>query len=101
MNMVIDGLNGIGWKKQRDTADQSCRCGSWKLHWIRHSKRDWPSTCSNADCHKKPTQGSHLRWLSGSRAQIVPLCDSCSKLTERFNLRDGVITVVKQQYECS
>ncbi len=101
MNMVIEGLNGIGWRKRRNPASESCQCGSWKLHWIKHSKRDWPSKCSNADCHKKPTQGADVRWLSGSRPQIIPLCDSCSKQTDRFNLREGTVTVLTHQYECS
>ncbi len=101
MNMVIEGLDGIGWKRRRDTADQPCQCGSWKLHWIKHSNCDWPSQCSNADCHRKPTKGVDVRWLSGSRPQIIPLCNHCSKKTDHFNLKDGVVTVLKHQYECS
>ncbi|SDR37343.1 hypothetical protein [Pseudovibrio sp. Tun.PSC04-5.I4] len=100
MNMIIDGLNGIGWKKQKDTADEVCRCNSLKEHWIQHSRKSWPAKCGNVGCHNKPTHGAHVKWLSGSRSLIIPLCASCNKQTERFNVRDGIVTVAKYQLQC-
>jgi len=82
-----------GWKNKGGTGDRSCPCGSWKVHWLIYSDAEaWPTQCANKACDKPPTLGGHV-YNGGSllsrEEYIVPLCDSCNKLTSTFTIRAG------------
>lgn len=64
-----------------NTAGHSCRCGSWRNHWVRHTSSSWPPICSVLNCFGIPTDGGHVRRVSGADQSwyIIPLCSGCNK----------------------
>lgn len=76
-----------GWKNKKGTEDRSCRCGSWKQHWINYSEKSWPEKCSVLGCDKSATLGAHVINSEVSGEYIIPACDSCNKLSSEFNLK--------------
>lgn len=87
------GLPITGWKNKRGTGVRDCKCGSWKNHWINFSSKDWPKECSVDGCYLKPILGAHIMNPNVSGEKIVPMCDSCNKLSEEFTLKSGITTV--------
>lgn len=53
-------------------------------------KKPWPATCSVKDCSSTPTLGAHVANTSVSGERIVPMCDSCNKLSNTFTLKGNV-----------
>ncbi len=88
-----------GWKNKVGTGNRSCICGSWKNHWIKFSGKAWPSKCSIANCSNSPTIGAHVYHSNVSGEKIVPMCDSCNKLSGEFTLRNGTTLVPANQSE--
>lgn len=84
------GIPTAGWSNKGGTSERSCVCGTWKQHWINLSKKSWPSMCSVEGCSSAPTLGGHVINKSVSGERIVPLCDSCNKITGTFTLKGGV-----------
>ena len=84
-------LPNSGWKNKVGTGARTCKCGSWKQHWINFSDKPWPSECSVKGCSNKPTLGAHVINKDVEGERIVPMCDSCNKLTESFALKGSVI----------
>ena len=86
-----DNMITTGWKNKNNTSGRKCICGSWKEHWIRfnHFKYLWPSKCSVNGCNNRATLGAHV--INGNVAGefIVPMCDSCNKRREEFDLDYG------------
>lgn len=82
-----------GWKNKSGTGERSCRCGSWKQHWINYSKKEWPDTCTINGCHNKATLGAHVYNSKVEGEYIIPACDSCNKLSCEFNLKTDTILV--------
>jgi hypothetical protein len=78
------------WSNKGGTADRSCACGTWKQHWINFSQKTWPDQCSVSNCTSKPTLGGHVINSAVTGERIVPLCDSCNKLSGTFTLKGGV-----------
>lgn len=80
------------WKNKSGTGNRSCKCGSWKQHWINYSRKGWPDVCSVVGCNNAATLGAHVfctdRNVSGEF--IIPACDSCNKSNREFNLKDDV-----------
>jgi hypothetical protein len=70
-----------GWKNKSGTADCSCKCGSWKQHWLNFSGQPWPKKCSIVGCENPAEVGAHL-WnptYGGVLPEvIVPLCKDCN-----------------------
>ena len=87
------GLPTSGWKNKKGTGVRNCKCGSWKNHWINFSGKEWPEECSVYNCFEKPTLGGHIINSGVSGEKIVPMCDSCNKLSEEFNLKSGITVV--------
>jgi hypothetical protein len=87
------GWPTIGWKNKNGTGIRDCKCGSWKNHWVKYSGKEWPDECSVADCVKEATLGAHVFNPDVSGEKIVPMCDSCNKLSESFSLKLGFIPV--------
>lgn len=84
------GLLVTGWKNKRGTADRACKCGTWKQHWLNFSGETWPTSCSVGGCTKAPTLGAHVINPDVTGERIVPMCDSCNKLSDDFSLKGGV-----------
>ena len=85
------GLSSTGWKNKAGTSDRACKCGSWKEHWKIFANKEWPSTCSVKDCNNTPTLGAHVINPDVTGERIVPMCDSCNKVSGAFTLK-GEIT---------
>ena len=81
------------WKNKKGTGDRSCKCGTWKQHWINRSGKDWPTFCSVNGCINKATLGAHVINSKVSGEKIVPMCESCNKLTDEFDLTNGTTVV--------
>ena len=88
-----------GWKNKVGTGERSCKCGSWKQHWINASGKPWPSKCSIKGCTNDATLGAHIINSSVSGEKIVPACDSCNKLSGEFSLKGGVTLVSANKQE--
>ena len=82
------------WKNKKGTGERTCVCGSWKKHWIKFAKKDWPEYCSVKECGNAPILGAHVINAEVEGERIVPMCDSCNKLQESFDLK-GKVTVVR------
>ncbi len=82
-----------GWKNKGGTGNRSCKCGSWKQHWINYTGKSWPKECSVKGCTSDATLGAHIYNPNVSGEKIVPACDPCNKLTGEFTLKDGVTLV--------
>lgn len=82
-------ITASGWKNKVGTKDRSCSCGDWKTHWVKFSKKTWPTTCSVGGCTSKATLGAHVINTDVAGERIVPMCDSCNKLTGTFSLKVG------------
>ena len=84
-------LPGSGWSNATGTGDKSCPCGTWKAHWLKHSGKSWPSTCSVVGCSNAPTLGAHVKNPGVSGNRITPMCDDCNQRTDTFSL-SGTLT---------
>ena len=84
-------ITAMGWKNKKGTSNRSCKCGSWKQHWINNSGKAWPDKCSISGCDNKATLGAHIFNINCnvSGEYIVPACDSCNKLDGEFNLKSS------------
>ncbi len=73
-------------KNLRGTSDEKCSCsGSWIKHWERKSGLSI-NYCKNTICFSKATLGAHIKKIgqTDNSHYIIPLCDSCSKLSDEF-----------------
>lgn len=96
-------ITADGWKNKKGTSDRSCKCGSWKQHWLNGSGKDWPDECSIKGCTNEPTLGAHIYNTSSSVSgeYIVPACASCNQLTGEFSLKDKITLVsANKQKSC-
>ncbi len=87
------------WKNKKGTAERACACGSWKSHWINFSEEKWPDECSVQGCGNRPVLGAHIINSAVKGEIIVPMCDSCNKLTSEFDLKNGVVWVKANKAE--
>jgi len=81
------------WKNKNGTSDRSCKCGSWKQHWVNNSGKSWPICYSIENCNNYATLGAHIINSNVTGEKIVPACDPCNKLSYEFNLKGGVTVV--------
>lgn len=85
--MLVRNLNG--------TSANSCGCGSWLVHWQRHSgQRLGP--CAVVGCGNMPVVGGHVQKnaLLDMSWYIAPLCVSCNaKRGQPLNLFDDLVLV--------
>ncbi len=86
-------MTANGWKNKRGTAERSCKCGTWKQHWITYAEKSWPATCSVSGCSSAPTLGAHIINPSVTGERIAPFCDSCNKRNDAFDLKKDPILV--------
>lgn len=78
------------WSNKVGTSERECKCGSWKQHWINYSHKDWPKSCSVESCTSAPTLGAHVIHSKLVGERIVPMCDACNKLEDKFAIKSGV-----------
>ena len=90
----MNTVTSKNWKNKKGTGERTCVCGSWKNHWIKFAKKDWPECCSVKECGNAPVLGAHVINAEVEGERIVPMCDSCNKLQESFDLK-GEVTVVR------
>lgn len=83
-------ITAKGWKNKGGTGSRSCKCASWKNHWINNSDKAWPSTCSVLGCSNSATLGAHVFNTSVTGERIMPACNSCNKLSGVFDLKGGI-----------
>ena len=86
-------ITASGWSNKGGTGIRNCSCGSWKQHWLNFSEKTWPTACSVEGCYNSPVLGAHIRNPNVTGEKIIPMCDSCNKLTGTFNLKGGVTLV--------
>ncbi|HUI46972.1 MAG TPA: hypothetical protein VL122_13425 [Nitrospirota bacterium] len=95
-------ISTTGWSNKGGTADRACSCGTWKQHWINFSEKAWPASCSVERCSNLPTIGGHVINPSVDGERIVPMCDSCNKLSGTFTLKGGVsVPSANQSQTCA
>jgi hypothetical protein len=82
-----------GWKNKEGTGERTCKCKTWKQHWINNSDNTWPEKCSIEDCNNSATLGAHVYNSDVTGEWIVPACDSCNKLSGEFSLKNNVTLV--------
>lgn len=83
-------LPNSGWSNKAGTSDRACKCGSWSQHWVNYSGKSWPTTCSVQNCNNKATVGGHVINGAVTGERIVPLCDSCNKVSSAFSLKGSI-----------
>ena len=86
-------ITAIGWSNKGGTGVRNCLCDTWKQHWLNYSGKTWPIGYSISQCSSVPTLGAHIRNPKVTGEKIVPMCDSCNKLTSTFDLKGGVTLV--------
>lgn len=96
MDLPIDG-----WKNKRGTSVRSCKCGSWKQHWINGSKKAWPKYCCVAGCTGTAEVGAHVYNTSSDvhGEYIVPTCKGCNARTDEFSLEIGTTLISANKQE--
>ena len=94
-------LPADGWKNKKGTAERSCKCGSWKQHWINYLQEKWPSKCSVYGCNNPATLGAHIINSNVTSEYIAPMCDSCNKRNTEFRLKgDTLLAPANKQSTC-
>lgn len=88
-------LPTYGWKNKVGTAGRSCKCGSWKQHWINGSGKEWPIFCCVAGCMGIAEVGAHIYNTSTEvhGEYIVPACKRCNARTDEFSLDAGTTLI--------
>lgn len=92
-------LTILMWKNKGGTGDRNCKCGSWKQHWLNYSGQRWPKECAVLGCKQEPTLGAHVISFAKKGERIVPMCASCNKRKDSFNLKQGIKDVSANRSE--
>jgi hypothetical protein len=92
-------VTATGWANKKGTAGRSCKCGSWKQHWLNSTKKSWPKNCSVKGCSESPTLGAHIYNPDVTGEKIVPMCSSCNGLDSKFDLKIGITLVSANKLE--
>lgn len=94
-------ITANGWSNVPGTGEDSCPCGAWTDHWVKHSGKSWPTSCSVKGCTNPATLGAHIQNPHVVGLRIVPMCGSCNGLDESFDLAGGVTLVhAKALHSC-
>ncbi len=83
-------LPASSWKNKNGTSFRTCSCGTWQKHWQNQVKKPWPLQCSVLGCTNKATLGAHIIHSQVMGEKIAPMCESCNKRADNFNLKGGV-----------
>jgi len=88
------------WGNKNGTSNRNCLCGSWKQHWLNHTKKTWPNSCSVSGCITQPVLGAHVYHADVTGERIVPMCDSCNKKIGKFSLKGGISIPLANKQSC-
>ena len=80
-------------KNIKGTSDNTCNCDSWLDHWKSFGGGSLPAYCSSIGCSGKPEAGAHVQKESDNNWYIIPLCNSCNKLSDSLDVSDATIFV--------
>ncbi len=86
-------LTNKNWKNKRGTGDRMCSCGSWAQHWVNFSQESWPAKCFVKGCHNRPVLGAHVYNPDEHGEWIIPMCSSCNKRVDAFDIEEMVTLV--------
>ena len=90
--MKVYNING--------TSDNTCKCGSWKQHWINFSGQKWPKCCCEKNCSNSAEVGAHVQKVNGSmRWYIVPFCKKHNNKAQSLEILDSTILVPANRSE--
>ena len=93
-----------GWKNKNGTSERSCKCTSWKNHWISQTGQKWPDKCFVEGCNSEPILGAHIINTSKeiNSEYIAPFCDKCNKQNGEFKLKGGkTLALANKQETCA
>lgn len=80
----------IGWQNKGGTGNRdTCRCGSWKNHWLRFSGSTvWPLYCCVSGCYNYAEDGGHAINDYQSGEWILPMCKKHNNpnYTDKFSI---------------
>ena len=93
-------LESTGWKNKNGTGDRSCKCGSWKNHWMMVSSKLWPRKCQVRGCSNGATLGAHVYNSEPCGEWIIPMCESCNKRTDEFAVEYSTDFVRANEHYC-
>ena len=82
--MRVKNING--------TSDNTCKCGSWLLHWIKFSSSNRiPTCCAEASCiNTKQLLGAHVQKDgSDQKWYIIPLCAKHNTQKDAMDVKIG------------
>ena len=93
-NNEVEVCNGKG----SNLRSPDCpNCGSWKHHWERLTRKQWPQICSNSKCANLATDGGHVVFADNrkGRKYIIPLCSSCNGKSpdEKYTIDVGTVMI--------
>lgn len=83
-----------GWKNKGGTSMRSCKCGSWKDHWINGSGKSWPTNYYVAACKGAAEVGAHIYNPAADGEWIAPFCTTCNNDTSGVFTLEGGVTLV-------
>lgn len=82
------------------TSDNTCKCGSWKQHWINFSGQKWPTYCCEKKCLNHAEVGAHVQRLHGSKHWfIVPFCKAHNNKAYSLEILDNTKLVSANRSE--
>ena len=79
------------WRNKRNTSERTCRCGTWKQHWLNRTGQRWPLSCTVDGCSGLAILGAHIVNDDGVE-RIVPMCNSCNQSDIEFQLKQNIAT---------
>ena len=90
-----------GWENKAGTSRRStCKCGSWKQHWINFSEEEWPDNCVVSGCYNSAEHGAHVINLAVSgKEYIIPACETCNNRSDAFSIKGGITLVSANRAE--
>ncbi len=82
------------WTSKKVDSKRFCQCGSREEHWENFiGMAIDEQTCSVKGCTNSATAGGHIVNENYPDGYIVPICDSCNKSDESFEVKPNTIFV--------
>ena len=82
------------WTSKKVGGKRFCQCGSREEHWENFiGMAIDEQACSVKGCTNSATVGGHIANENYPDGYIVPICDSCNKSDESFEVKPNTIFV--------
>lgn len=97
MSDYVKVKNLVGTGENTPPTGHKCWLDFWYSKNNDTATRLYGGGCKNRDCNSRAVLGAHLK-LEGetSKQYIVPLCDSCNKITQTFEVpRSELVPVIE------